>query len=155
RLYELLFEYPDFREMYLRRLRTVMDDLLLPPRPLPDQQLIEKRVNQLMDLVDPKEFHPSDAQRDTAAWPSWGDPHSAREESDRIIREYLPGRRKFLFQNPNATLHGEPIPAHQPGDARIEIDSVEGSVPAAEQYLGLTNRNNFAMDISGWRVSGA
>ena len=105
-----------------------------------------------MDLIDPPAFRQSDADLDSARWPAWEPNRSARAEADRIIKQYLPGRRNFLLKS--ATLHGEAIPDAQPENAGIQFLQVENGKPSEEQFICLTNQNNFAVDVSGWRLSG-
>jgi hypothetical protein len=131
-----------------------MDKLLQPPDTPPGALVIEKRVRELADLVDPPEFTPSDAALDDAKWPSWGRPSSSRQEAQRILNEYLPGRREFLFKSPRAKLLGDPIPSAQPADAVIEISAIEDQLPPLDQSVCLTNQNDFAVDISGCQVKG-
>jgi hypothetical protein len=154
RLYNLLMQYQDFRQMYLRRLRTVMDELLQPPDTPAESLIIERRIRQLVDLVDPPDMKPSDAARDQAAWPSWGQPRSMRAEVQRIMTQYLPGRRVFLFKSPQATLSGDPIPAAQPATVSLNFGALGVDLPATEQYVCLTNQSAFAVDLSGWQIKG-
>ena len=154
-LYNLFFEHPEFRQMCLRRLRTVMDELLQPPGTKPDNLIVEKRIRELMDLIDPPEFRPSDADLDNGRWPGWGPKRSARAEADRIIKQYLPGRREFLFQSGHAKLHGDLIPDSQPANATITLVSFERGETPPEQFVCLTNQNSFAVDVTGWKLSGA
>jgi hypothetical protein len=155
RLYNLFFDYPEFRQMYLRRLRTIMDELLQPPGTPAQSLIIERRVRELMDLLDPPELKQSDAHLDDAAWPKWGNHTSMRPEAQRIIDEYLPGRRNFLFKSSRARLLGDSIPAAQAGEAALEFLEIESRPPAAEQFVCITNQNNFAVDITGWRLANA
>src|SRR5690349_127317 len=123
RLYDLFFRYPEFRQMYLRRLRTVMDQLLQPPGTPAKSLIIEQRIRELMDQIDPPGIKPSDADLD-AAWPSWGQHSSMRKEATRIMTEYLPGRRQFLFKSSRAKLFGEAIPAAQPPNTTLDFDRI-------------------------------
>lgn len=41
------------------------------------------------------------------------------------------------------------IPESQPEDAQIQISAVE------EDYVEIANPNKFAVDVSGWKLSGA
>lgn len=154
-LYNVFFEHPDFRQMYLRRLRTVMDELLQPPGTPQEKLVIEKRIRDLMDLIDPTEVRKSDADLDTEKWPTWGPKRSAREEAERITTEYLPGRRNFLFRSGRARLFGEGIPDSQRDDLSLRFSKIEREAPAPQQFICITNQNSVAVDISGWEVSGA
>ena len=143
--------------MYLRRLRTVMDQVLQPPNTPTNSLRIEGRIREMMDLMDPLAFGTSDADRDYAAWPKWGNQNQMRTEAQRIIDIHLPGRRAFLFTNPNATLNGEAIPSTQPTNALVSIGQIEfnpASGDQAQEYIQLANPNGFAVDISGWKLGG-
>ena len=157
RLYDLVFNHPDFRRMYLRRLRTVMDQVLQPPVAATNSLRIEARIREMLDLLDPPAFGTSDADRDFSAWPKWGNQNQMRPEAQRIIDIHLPGRRAFLFTNTAATLNGEGIPSAQPSNAAVNIGQIEFN-PAtgdqAQEYIQLLNTNGFAVDISGWKMGG-
>lgn len=158
RLYNLIFNHPDFRRMYLRRLRTVMDTVLQPPGTPAAGLKIEARIRQMMDAMDPPAFGTSDADLDYTRWGSWGNNNPMRAEATRIINVHLPGRRDFLFNSPNATVNGERIPSAQPSDTKVLIGSIEfnpASGNQAEEFVQLINTNAFAADISGWRLGDA
>ncbi|HVR35109.1 MAG TPA: CotH kinase family protein, partial [Methylomirabilota bacterium] len=100
RLYELIFDHPEFRAMYLRRFRTLMDTILQPPGTAEEELLIEARIREWVELLDPPGISPSDTDLDYSRWGSWGNQNSTRAEAQRIIDIHLPGRRAFLFENP-------------------------------------------------------
>ncbi len=157
RLYELIFDHPDFRRMYLRRLRTVMDQVLQPPGTPAADLRIEARIREMMDLMDPPGVATSDADLDYARWPTWGNGNEMRAEATRILNTHLPGRRNFLF-NQNPTLNGESIPASQPADVLLrfgQLDPNPASGNQAEEFVELTNVNAYAVDVTGWRLDGA
>jgi hypothetical protein len=154
-LYNLFFEHPEFRQMYLRRLRTVMDELLKPPGTPPESLVIEKRIRELIDSIDPPEFRPSDADLDNARWPHWRPERSAREEAERIITEYLPGRRNFLFKSARARLFGEGLPPSQKQELSLGKLIVERAAETADQFICVTNQNKVAVDVSGWTIAGS
>ena len=154
-LYNVFFEHPDFRQMYLRRLRTVMDELLQPPGIPREKLIIEKRIRELMDQIDPAEVHKSDADLDSERWPTWGPKRSAREEAERIMTEYLPVRRSFLFESGRARLFGEGIPDSQRDDISLRISKIERDSVATQQFICITNQNSVSVDVSGWGISGA
>ncbi|MHB1306710.1 MAG: CotH kinase family protein, partial [Limisphaerales bacterium] len=158
RLYNLVFQHPDFRRMVLRRLRTVMDTLLLPTGTSPDQMPIENRIRELVNLLDPLDIAASDAELDFQKWGSWGNGNATRAEAQRIIGVHLPGRRTFLFTNPAATINGEGLPASQPTNAVIRFGSIDfnpASGNQAAEYVALTNAEAFAVDVSDWVIEGA
>ena len=158
RLYDLIFGHPDFRRMYLRRLRTVMDTLLQPTG-LPSGELkIEGRIRQMMDLMDPPDVSQSDADLDFAKWGSWGNRNPMRQEAQRILDIHLPGRRGFLFTNSAAMLKGDPIPPSQATNAVAlfgAIDANPASGRVDEEFVELLNPGDEALDVSLWQLRGA
>ncbi|HNQ87085.1 MAG TPA: lamin tail domain-containing protein [Verrucomicrobiota bacterium] len=157
RLYNLIFQHPDFRRMYLRRLRSVMDAWLRPPGTPADQLPIEARIREHLDLLDPPTISPSDAQLDYNRWGSWGNGNTTRPEAQRIIDIHLPGRRQFLYENPNASLGGDRIPSTQPTHPAIRFlaaDFKPASGNQDQEYVLLTNREPVAIDLSGWQLAG-
>lgn len=160
RLYNVIFDHPDFRRMYLRRLRTIVDTMLKPVTTPPAPGSIEARVRQFEDLMDPPAIGVSDADLDKSRWgPTWGDQNISvmRVDAERIINTYLIGRRAFLLTGTNAHVRGELLPASQPTNLVIRITAVDYN-PASgnqdEEYVRLNNTNNLAVDLSGWRLSG-
>jgi len=159
RLFDLMFTVSDFRQMYLRRLRTLMDTLLMPTNAPASSLIIEPLIRQYEAALNPANISPSDTALDYQAWsPTWGDASLSvfPSAAEQIISTYLPGRRNFLYGT-NATLNGDPIPGAQPTNAVVVIHStdyqpVSGNL--AEQYVELLNTNSYAMDVSGWRLLG-
>ena len=145
-IYNVFFDHPSFRQMYLRRLKTVVDELL-EPKGAKRESIIAKRIVELLNQIDPPNDPNSDATLDSKEWPGWGELRTARQEANRILREYLPGRRDFLVNR--ATLYGERLPSSQPNDPRLEIVEVN------ERSITIQNPNNFAIDVSGWKVFGS
>jgi len=161
RFFDLFFDSPDFRQMYLRRLRTLMDTILMPPTAANNQLVIEPIIRAAEDLMQPAGIENSDAILDYNKWgPDWSDTNNSilRVEAERTISIHLAGRRDFLFTSNTATLNGEPIPPGQPSDARLvfgDWDFKPASGDATQQYVELKNTNAYAVDISGWKVAGA
>ena len=156
RLYELVKQASPFQSMVLRRLRTVMDQWLQAPGVSSNQGIIEARILALMDRMDPPEIRTSDADLDTQRWGSWGNRLSMRREAQRIIDLHLPGRRRFLFEQSPRLGRGT-IPASQPALAAPSFGPLEfnpASGDQTEEYLTLKNDHPFALDLSGWRLSG-
>ena len=157
RLYTLIFSQPEFRKMYLRRLRTVMDTVLQAPGTPADQLQIEARIRTWLDLLDPPSIAQSDADLDLARWGTWGAARNTRAEAQRIIDVYLPGRRNFLFNSASAAVNGERIPPAQVVQVAVQLDALEFNPPSgrqAEEYLRLTNAEPVAVDVSGWTLRG-
>jgi len=160
RLFDVFFANADFRQMYLRRLRTLTDTILMPPGVPTNALVIEPLIRQYESRLNPPGISPSDTALDYTAWgPWWGDTSLSQfpNFAEQIISTYLPGRRNFLYST-NATLNGDFIPAAQPTNTMVLIGSWDynpASGNAAEQYVELRNTNACAVDVSGWRLIGA
>lgn len=142
-LWTVIFNDPPLREMYLRRLRTLMDQYLQPPGTPAAEGWFEQRVDQWYRSL-------SNAFPGTIA-------------NVNAIKNYFPTRRTDLFVTYSATNTARPvadrlIPDALPINAGVEIAAVDfnpGSGNQAEEYICLTNALPFAVDISGWRLDGA
>ncbi len=157
RLYNLIFSAPEFRGMYLRRLRTVMDTVLQSSATPATNRIIEARIREMMDSMDPPAVGTSDADLDYAKWGTWGNGYQMRPEAQRIIDAQLPGRRAWLNSSA-ATLNAEAIPTSQATNATLAILSVDpnpASGNQSDEYVCLTNTSSAWVDISGWRLDGA
>jgi hypothetical protein len=157
RLPQAIFGTPEMRQMYLRRIRTLMDELLKPPGTPAAALHYEPLIDELAAAIAP------DAALDAAKWGShaWGNgstapccPQSLPQAVAELKTFYLPERRKQLF---NGLASGaREIPGSQPADTTILFGAVETN-PASgnrdEQYVQLLNPNRFAVDISGWTLS--
>jgi hypothetical protein len=169
RLYRLVAETPEFREMFLRRFRSLMDGIFQPPGT--SGGLLETRMRGIVASVDPDPADPSawtDGDRDFAKWGTWGRGLRPREETEYVIANYFAPRRAFLFDTNPATRQrygltagsGDPLPdtpqANNPG--MVVIDSLDFN-PAggtqAHEFLVLRNTTAAAVDLSGWTLAGA
>lgn len=164
RLYNLVFEAPELREMFLRRFRTVMDDLLEPPGTV--NGLMETRMREISAKIDPDPADPSawtDGDKDFSKWGSWGRRNRCREDVEEVISGYLQPRRQFLFNQDSGSrprLGGDPIPdspqANEFGMVSIQsVDYLPSSGSQLDEYLVLKNQLGVAVDLSGWTLSGA
>jgi len=157
RLPQAIFDIPETRQMYLRRIRTLMDELLKPPGTAATDLHYEPRIDELAAVLAP------DAALDAAKWGSnaWGNgstapccPQSLTQAAAELKSYYLPERRKQLF---NGLASGaREIPSAQPAGTAIQFGVIE-TAPASgnldEQYIQLLNPNRFAVDISGWTLT--
>ncbi|MHA3774317.1 DUF7453 family protein [Verrucomicrobiota bacterium sgz303538] len=187
---------PEMAQMFLRRMRTLMDTRIGAPGTT--NSPIEQRINQLLDLIDPPgaSFR-TDADEDLQKWGYWTDgsgsqlspnnsfdaathDHGARKQAARIINSnpippnpgavtnaeglgdttpaFLVGRRTKLF-NGGLTLAGLPIPPSQPavptGLSIEQIDFNPASGKADEEFFVIKNSGTTAIDLSGWKITGA
>ncbi|MGQ0627829.1 MAG: CotH kinase family protein [Phycisphaerales bacterium] len=142
---------PTVRQMYLRRLRTLMDTLLNAPGTPVAQRYFESRIDALVTSMQ------ADVTLDRAAW---GNPYGANQDfltAVNILKnEYLTVRRTHFFQTHSANAGGIIPPAQSP-TASVVFGDIERS-PASgnqdEEYLALNNPGSTAVDISGWRLTG-
>lgn len=156
-------EVPGFRQMYLRRLRTLMDQFVQPPGTPESELYFEKEIDKLKAQLAP------DVPADFAKWGSWKtDPVTERithgqvgvpsweEEIGLLRNEYMPKRRVFLYNSLKQVNGGKELPA-QSGAPEIKFGAVDAS-PASgnqdEEYIELQNPNALAVDISGWQLTG-
>ncbi len=143
RLVDAVIDIPEVKEMLVRRLRTLMDQFLLPPGST-EPSWIENRVEELRAALQP--------HLGSSSWTN---------NVNLIVNEYLVERRQHLYVNHSINNPGYPdnagIPDAQVGNPTIEIAHVEHK-PASgirdEEYLVLHNPNNTAVDISYWRIEG-
>ncbi|HMC28578.1 MAG TPA: lamin tail domain-containing protein, partial [Verrucomicrobiae bacterium] len=157
----LLRGTPQTQQMYLRRIRTLMDELLGSPGAPVNHY--EPQIDYWLQLVAP------DAALDAINWQfasTWGHTlgaagsptstcctQSMAQAALELKTSYLPQRRTYLYNTIASSL-----PASQPSNVVIQVRSVDYSPISgnqAQEYIELFNANNFAVDISGWTISSA
>ncbi len=154
---QAIFNTAETRQMYLRRVRTLMDELLKPPGTPIEELHYEPRIDELAALIAP------DAALDAVKWNSdaWGNgstasccPQSLPEAVQELKNIYLPERRHQLYDG--LARGADELPEAQPVRASVEFGEVEPS-PAGgnqdEEYIELQNPHGIAIDISGWTLN--
>lgn len=143
-----LYDIPAFREMFLRRLRTVMDAVLQAPTTPAELRLIENRLAELLDVAGP------DATTDFGVWPTWGQTQTMAQGIDQLVSLHLGPRRQYLFDTLSAK-NGEIPPAQTAISVLIDtVLATPNSGNPDEQYVALTNPESTAVDISSWTLGG-
>jgi len=167
RIYNAIFTEPTTREMFLRRMRTVLDEYVNPPGQSATDSLVYQKVIQWRDQIA------AEAALDRAwwGWPGKGgqcnfDPGINLSSGVNILlTEFLNKRRAHFYGKHSVTNTALPveitkvsnagIPLAQPTNAVLSIvawdyDPVSGNQD--EEYVQLSNTNSFAVDISGWQL---
>jgi hypothetical protein len=154
RVPDAIFGTAEMRQMYLRRLRTLMDELLMAPDTPQEALHYEPRIDELAAQIAP------DAALDNAKWNShaWGNgstapnyPQPFPQAVAELRDSYLPERRRQLFNRlaPGAS----ELPALQPPGTIVLITDADCNPSSGnqdEEYVQLLNPNSFAVDVSDW-----
>ncbi len=128
-LYDVLFEETTTQRLYLRRLRTVMDEVLQSSSTPRARRYFENRAEEIIAPASP--------------------PLSSSISS---INNYLNSRRNVLFNN-----YPSLIPDSQVANPDLRISAAEHDPVSAnqdEEYIVLTNHEATEIDISGWKLTG-
>ena len=145
---------PSTREMLLRRVRTLTDQYLASGY---FQQRMDELVQLLTDVV------PLDRGKwkNNAHFP--GSMPAFDQEVERIKRSYLDRRLTYLTDYQVTRGAGQRdfvgVPQAQPPEPPIQFGDTVVHHPdsgnQAEEYFTLRNANDFAVDVSGWKIVGA
>lgn len=128
-LYDVIFEEPVTQRIYLRRLRTLMDEVLQPSSTPTNERILEQLAQDIITPASP--------------------PLSSNVNS---INSYLNSRRSVLFNNYPAL-----IPSSQTSAPNLTIAEVETNPSSGnqeEEYIRIHNNENTEIDISGWTFEG-
>jgi hypothetical protein len=136
RFTQAILGYADYREMYFRRLRTLADQLLVPPR----------YENEWDGLANP---YLTDWSLDRSIWGGYS-PTGARNE----LLQGLADRRNVIAAN---TGPGKPVPVSQSAAPQVVINEVMYQPVGGEaaEYVELHNPSaTESVDVSGWTIGG-
>jgi len=143
-LIDALHDNQEIRRMYLRRLRTLMDELLQPLNTPLTQRKFEKRIDELRAQLD-NELGSSGWYRDL----------------EKIKTDYLTVRRRHMFENHSIHNPGYDqnagIPDAQPANVTVNFGAIDFNPVSSnqnEEYIELSNPNASEVDISGWSLQG-
>jgi hypothetical protein len=145
RMIDAVLDIPIVRQMYVRRLRTLMDDLLGPPGTPAGTSWLEQRINELKTQLQP--------HMTSGSWLT---------SVNRIVSEYLAERRQHLYvthsiNSPDPDPDIADIPNAQVGNPSIQFGVIEHSPVSGiqdQEFVQLVNPNSTAVDISNWRIEG-
>ena len=137
RLIDVITSTPVFREMFVRRLRTLMDQYLNPGDTPTEQRYFERRIEYWKTTLAP------DAALDKAKWPIWGANQTLAQALDLIENIYLPGRRTHLFTNHSVLTPNFPnnagIPLAQMGRTALQFGEIEAIPSQAIRTKSISN----------------
>jgi len=169
RLYDAIFTVPQTREMFLRRMRTVLDAYVLPPGSITADSPIYQKVIQWRDRIATE----ASLDRSWWGWPGKGgqcnfDPGiNLNDGVNSLLTDFLAKRRLHFYGKHSVTNTTLPmgisktqnagIPLAQPANATLSIvgwDYNPASGNQNEEYLQLRNDHAYAVDISDWILSG-
>ncbi len=101
-----LYAIPEFKEMYNRRVRTLIDEYVKPPGTPRDQLPLETRVDELVQMMK------VDADLDNAEFPAnWGQTRfqTFDEAINILFTEYATPRREWLYDQVQTDATGMPV----------------------------------------------
>uniref|UniRef100_A0A1D1ZRX4 LTD domain-containing protein n=1 Tax=Auxenochlorella protothecoides TaxID=3075 RepID=A0A1D1ZRX4_AUXPR len=132
---DAVLSFPRTRSMYMRRLRSLMDEFT--------NGRLEGLVTSFYEQVK------EEATRDNA---KWGNPGTPLRGYQSLTTEQLPIRKQQLYNTFGVDGPIPLIPDAQPSSYRLNLGSVSGD---AGGYVELVNPNDFAIDLSDAKLSGA
>ena len=162
RIYDVIIALPETRDMLRRRERTLLDRWVFPPGLARTNYLIESHILQMSNLIS------AEAALDRQKWGTspWAGGQSFAKGITDLLNQFVGPRRSHWYVTHSITNTAKPlglgsafnagIPLSQPEDAVISFASWETN-PGSDrdgEYFCLTNANNYAVDMSGWKVDG-
>ncbi|MCO8120624.1 lamin tail domain-containing protein [Stieleria sp. TO1_6] len=146
-VFQRLYANPTFREMYVRRVRTLADQFYGVPGSDATESYLAQHIIELEALIA------DEAIQDASLWgihPNFT--HTPAEAADQLIDEFIPLRRSFLDNHAD-------VPSSQSGAPTLSFDDVDYDADPlsglqSEEYVRLNNPNGFSVDLSGWRLDG-
>jgi len=165
RLYDAVIRTPATREMFLRRMRTLMDQFLQPPGTSPAQCVLETHLESLRQRMAPE------AVMDRAQWGlSWNSSRGSTPARDlslgiqAMVQHFIQPRRMHLYVTHAATNSSRAlgigadrnagIPGPQPADCVVRLADVGRGDDRRQDWIRLTHSHPFAVDVSGWKLTG-
>lgn len=163
RIYDVIIALPETREMLLRRQRTLLDTLVLPPGTPSGQLILEHYIQQMTNRIG------TEALLDRQKWgySPWAPGKRFPNGVSDLLNQFVKPRRTHWYVTHSLTNTARSlglafnnkagIPLAQPPHVLISLhswDSHPVSGHQDEEYLCLTNANSIAVDLSGWKLEG-
>jgi hypothetical protein len=155
-LADALFLLPDTFEMFLRRWSTVWEQFLQKTGTHPLLLYYERRLDELLAQIGP------DAALDFTLWRPTNPTGFLTDQTMPLAVSlmktgYFAPRRPWAFDTLRYANNG-PYVGTQPSNAVIHFGAIEFNPSSGgqdQEYIQLVNPNTYAVDLSGWRLSGA
>lgn len=167
--YDAIIAVPETRQMLLRRMRSIMDRVLQPPGTPAADLMIEQHINTLTNSFWTEAF----LDRGKWGWPVGCGPYGfganlwLTNGVNALQNQFITPRRRHLFATHSITntaravglanANNAGIPLAQPTNAVLvfgEIDFNPASHNQDEEFVQLVNTNGYAVDLTGWRITG-
>jgi len=163
RLYDVIVTLPETRAMLVRRQRSIMDQMIQPPGTPASSLIIENYIKHMTNLIS------VEANLDRAKWgfSPWAAGKTFEAGVGDLLNQFVGPRRAHWYATHSITNTSKPIginaannagiPLEQPANAYLQVavlDFNPSSAVQAQEYVGLTNANPIALDISGWKLAG-
>lgn len=152
RLIDAILQQPETHELYLRRLRSIMDQLLQAPGTPRAERWFEQRIDEWVALMT------DDVALDVLKWgiPSYGSSQDFATAVGILENQYFERRRVHFYETHGPNGSGL-IPAKQKLAPQVGFGVWEDAPTSGlqeEEYLQLMNLEATAVDISGWSLHG-
>jgi hypothetical protein len=175
RVYDTFFQVPELRQMFLRRMRTLLDTFIKGIGTPTNSTALETMI------LTNRDYIAEEAIRDRAwwGWPGVGGQNNFNpginitngvndmlEQFVRARRNHFYGRH--LVTNTALSLYNGAInpgsntcagiPLGQASNLVLRVNQIEampGTGNQGHEYIQITNPNPAAVDISGWKLDGA
>ena len=163
RLYDVIVTLPETRQMLLRRERSILDQMVQPPSIPSESLILENYVKSMTNLIA------VEANLDRAKWgfSPWAAGKTFSDGAGDLLTQFIGPRRQHWYVThciTNTTraigianTNNAGIPLSQPANSFIAIADVDFNPVSGNQeqeYVCLTNPTPFALDISGWKLTG-
>lgn len=135
-----------FHQMYVRRVRTLLDEFYGPPGGAIDDSYAAHRFDELINEIGAEAL----LDRNTWALPSGMAYETPAQAIARVKQDFLAKRKQFLN-----SLSSLPAPAVAAPPVTIgAIDYAPASGNQGQEYIAIVNSGATSVDISGWTISG-
>jgi spore coat protein CotH len=152
KLIDRLLGEESIRGMFVRRLRTLMDEQLQSPGTPYEQRKLEKRVDELVALLD------TEAEMDFNKWGTWGQTQTMSQAAQILRDSYLTVRRTHLFITHCVDVNvNSEIPSAQTSQPTIVINEIMYNPVGgdSDEFIELYNPSETeSVDMSGWQLEG-